>query len=148
MYQGAVMTAQTVAEETLSTDLIAAIEAGEMPPGGFRHRDHVALAWHYFEREPPLLAMQRFVEVLHRFVRRQGAEARYHETVTWSFLLAIIERRGRLGTPHRWADFVAASPDLLENGAGLLARYYYPHTLEGALARQVFVLPDRLGDAP
>lgn len=46
-----------------------------------------------------------------------------------------------------WELFRRANPDLFERGGPLLRRYYREETLSSALARRIFVLPDRLAAA-
>jgi hypothetical protein len=47
----------------------------------------------------------------------------------------------------RWQEFAARNADLLTWQPSILAAYYREETLASDLARQVFVLPDRMGGA-
>jgi hypothetical protein len=122
---------------------IAAFEAGTLPAEGFRHRDHVRLAWLYLLERPLLPAIDAFSAALRRFTRKHGAEHRYHETVTWAYMVLIHERLARDGRERSWEEFAALNGDLFDRREPILNRYYTEATLSADLARRVFVLPDR-----
>lgn len=125
--------------------LIAAFEDASLPAEGFRHRDHLRLAWLYLRDRPLLEAIAAFRAALLRFVRKNGAEHRYHETITWAHLVLVHERMERAGRRGSWDEFAAANADLLDREAPILRRYYTEATLASDLARRVFILPDRGG---
>ena len=81
---------------------------------------------------------------LRRFAASLGKADRYHETITWAFLLLIRERMARAGNGMDWAEFAAANDDLLSWEQSVLKKYYREETLASDLARVTFVLPDRL----
>jgi hypothetical protein len=127
--------------------LICDFENCRLSPGSFRHVDHVRVAFSYLRRLPPLEALSRFSSALERMAAAHGAPDRYHETITWAFVLLIrerIERRAR-GTGHlpSWDEFAAENPDLLCRNEHALRNYYLDETLRSELARKVFILPDR-----
>jgi hypothetical protein len=126
-------------------ELREAFEAGRIPPGGFPHRDHVRLAWGYL-RERPLLEVLAVVPAgLRRLAAAAGRPERYHETITWAYLLLVRERleRGGGAGGDDWETFAAANPDLLAWGeGGAVARAYRKETLASDLARRAFVWPD------
>lgn len=128
-------------------ELVESFEAGQVPPGGFGHREHVRLAWLYLQREPLLPALARFSGGLRRFAALQGQPEKYHETITWAFFLLIHERRSRSEGAQGFEDFVAANADLMSWKDGALRRYYSPETLDSELARRVFVFPDLAASA-
>jgi hypothetical protein len=121
-------------------ELLAALEAGTLPPAQFRHRDHVRVAWYLLRDHAPLDAMARFEAALRAYAIAIGAPNLYHATITWTYLLAINERLERIGRAASWADFAAASAELFE--PDFVRRYYRAETLASPLARAVFVLPD------
>ena len=127
---------------------IRAFEACSLPPGDFRHQDHVRLAWLYLRDEPAHVALERFASGLKRFARSIGKEGLYHETITWAYLLLIGERMAREGPAATWEDFAARNGDLLTWRPSILDRYYREETLRSDLARRVFVWPDRLVGGP
>jgi hypothetical protein len=123
--------------------LLRHFEAGEEPPGGFHHRQHVQAAWAYLRRHPLPEALARFSAALQRFAVARGKPDLYHETITTAYVLLIGERLAE--TPDAPFDaFAARHPDLLAWRPSILARYYRDETLASERARRVFVMPDRL----
>jgi hypothetical protein len=125
---------------------VRAFEAGTLAPEAFHHSEHVRLAWLYLREHAPPLALARFTDGLRRYATLQGKPDRYHETITWAYLLLIHERMAR-GAEATWDQFAAANPDLLRWKPSILDGYYRPETLASPLARRVFLLPDREGRA-
>jgi hypothetical protein len=118
-------------------------EAGLLSEDRFHHADHVRLAWLYVSRYPLLEALARFSQGLQDFARRHGKLSRYHETITWAYVLLINERRQRCGTGQGWSDFCVANADLLDWRESILRSYYRSETLGSSLARRVFLFPDK-----
>jgi hypothetical protein len=125
--------------------LIRLFEAGEAPPDGFHHREHVRAAWWYLRESSLPEALGRFVAGLRRFADAQGKPALYHETITTAYVLLIAERLDDGGRELDWEAFAHRNPDLLTWRPSILARYYHEETLKSARARRTFVMPDRLG---
>lgn len=123
-------------------ELLARLEACTLPADNFHHADHVRAAWEYLRRNPPLPAMEKFCRALRAYAASLGKPGRYHETITWAYLLLIRERMAR-NPGAEWEEFAAAHPDLLAPCNALLRRYYRDETLTSELAREVFVMPDR-----
>jgi len=124
-------------------ELVAAAENCTFPCGGFRHADHVRLAWIYLRERPLLDAIARFASALRRFAAHCGAAGKYHETITWAYMLLIHERMQRDDCGDDWERFCLANADLFHRTPSILERYYATQTLESDLARRIFVLPDR-----
>ena len=124
-------------------ELIQQFESGATPADTFHHVEHVRLAFEYLCRLPPLEALERFSDALKRFAAAQGKAQRYHETITWAYLLLIRERMARAGCAQTREEFAEHNPDLLVWKGGVLATLYRPETLDSDLARHTFVLPDR-----
>ena len=124
-------------------ELLQSFEAGEAPPGGFHHEQHVRVAWIYLQRFSLPEALGRFMAGLKHFAEKQGSPQLYHETITVAFVLLIHERRGA-SHDGPWEEFVARHPDLLRWKPSILDRYYREETLWSDRARQTFVMPDRL----
>lgn len=124
-------------------ELMTAFEAGQPPPGGFHHREHVRVAWNYLRAGSLTDALTRFCGGLRRFAAAQGAAGLYHETISVAYLLLINERLAA-ARELDWDAFAAAHPELLSWKPSLLDRFYRRETLESDRARQVFVMPDRL----
>jgi hypothetical protein len=128
-------------------ELICAFEDLRLQPGSFHHIDHVRMAFLYLRRFPPLEALGRFSTALGRMAAASGQPGRYHETITWSFVLLIrerIERRAQTtGFAPNWDEFFAENPDLFCRKEPVLRNYYCVETLGSEIARKFFILPDR-----
>jgi hypothetical protein len=115
-------------------------EAGDVDPRKFDHEAHVRVAWSYLQQYPTAVAILKFTSALRSLTTRLGASDKYHETISWFFMLVIAERRATC--PHAdWQGFRSANDDLFE-GAALLKRYYSKGRLDSADARRHFLLPD------
>jgi hypothetical protein len=124
-------------------ELIQQFEEGKTPADSFHHADHVRLAFEYLCRYPPLEALEKFSNTLKRFAAAQGKADRYHETITWAYLLLIRERQARAARVQTWEEFAERNADLLIWKGGVLSTLYRQETLDSDLARRTFVLPDR-----
>lgn len=117
-------------------------EAGDIDPGRFDHEAHVYVAWRYLQRYRPAEAIHRFTDALRRLTVRIGAEAKYHETVSWFFLLVTAERMAESGDGD-WEEFRRRNPDLVCGGMMLVRDCYSRERLDSDEARRRFLLPDR-----
>lgn len=125
-------------------DFITQLESGTLPEQMFHHRDHLRAAWLYLTRFPVTEAIARFSQALRSYAASLGKADRYHETITWGYLLLIHERMQRSDRGATWQDFAASHPDLFDWKNSVLTKYYHRETLDSALARSVFLMPDRL----
>ena len=132
-------------------EFLAAFEDCSLQNANFHHADHVRMAFIYLRRYPPAEALQRFADSLKRFAAFHGKPDRYHETITWAFLLLIRERLARQSASDtdipEWERFAAQNPDLLNWKNNVLKQYYTEETLASDLARKTFVFPDRLTES-
>lgn len=113
-----------------------------LPADQFHHQQHVQVAWLFVQKHGMPDALGAFTAAIKRFAEAKGAHGRYHETITWAFVLLIAERQAR--TPAgTWAEFAAANPDLLVWKPSILERYYSKELLGSDLARRAFVMPDK-----
>ena len=124
--------------------LVRLFEAGEMPPDGFRHRDHVRVAWWYLRRDSFPAALERFSERLKNFATAQGKPQLFHATITTAYMLVIAERLAVTDAQASWDAFAAQHPDLLMWRPSVLDRYYTEATLMSDRARREFIMPDRM----
>ncbi|TDJ33680.1 MAG: hypothetical protein E2O56_03400 [Gammaproteobacteria bacterium] len=121
--------------------LIDAFETCTLPKGALDHAAHVRVAWIYLQDLPLVRALERFAVSLKRYAQSVGADGLYHETITWTYMFLINERRER-APGSSWEEFAAANPDLFGDHKQLLSRYYSQETLHSDLARRTFVMPD------
>ncbi len=119
------------------------IEQSRIEAGAFDHEAHVYLAWLYLGEYPLTEAIDRFTSALKRLTLRLGVPGKYHETISWFYLLIIAERREGQARQD-WTAFKAENDDLFRRDGNVLSRYYSKETLASNTARRAFVLPDRL----
>ena len=120
---------------------IAWFEAGEIVPQDFDHEAHVRIGWCYLQRYPAAIAISRFTAALRSLTVRLGVPQKYHETVTWFFMIVIAERIAGSQAAD-WQSFREGNPDLVKCAAALLTRHYSKACLASEHARRCFVLPD------
>jgi hypothetical protein len=125
-------------------EFVDAFETLTLPPGAFRHIDHVRLAWIYLRRMSLPAAMGRYADRLKAFAACIGKPGLYHETITYAFLLLVNERMGDGPPRETWPEFQARNPDLLQGVWPALGRFYSEERLTSARSRAGFVMPDRL----
>ena len=126
----------------MSLPTLEQFEAAAIDPGNFDHEAHVYVGWRYLQRADLLDAIGRYRAGLRRLVRRVGAEDKYHETITWFYMVSIAERLDSAPAGD-WDAFKRANPELFERRPGWLERHYSPGRLASPQARRRFVLPDR-----
>jgi len=125
-------------------ELLAQLESCTLPEDQFHHADHLHAAWLYLSRFPASEAIAKFSKALRSYAASLGKAGRYHETVTWAYLLLLNERIQRSEPAATWGQFIVAHPDLFDWKNSILLRYYRPETLASDLARRVFVMPDKM----
>ncbi len=119
------------------------LEQCRIEADSFDHEAHVYLAWLYLDRYSVAEAIERFTAALKRLTLKLGVPGKYHNTITWFFMLLIAERRSaRAGLD--WSGFKQNNDDLLRRDDNVLHRYYNPDTLATVEARRTFVMPDKL----
>lgn len=126
-----------------SSELFDRFVDTSLPAAEFHHRQHVEVAWLFVCRYGMPAALGEFSTAIKRFADAKGATGLYHETITWAFLLIIADRQARLPADC-FDDFAAANPDLLSWKPSVLDRYYSKELLASPLAKQTFLMPDRL----
>jgi hypothetical protein len=120
---------------------VRAFEAGLVLPHEFDHEAHVRVVWCYLQQFPVAVTIARFTSALRALTVRFGMPQKYHETISWFFILMIAERVARSAS-RNWERFRQENRDLVENGAALLEQHYSAGHLNSTEARQRFVLPD------
>jgi len=127
--------------------LIRQFESDLIAEDSFHHADHVRLAFAYLSEYPPLRALDKFSAALKRYAAARGKSQRYHETITYAYFFLIRERMARSAdrlSSNGWDEFARRNLDLLVWKNGVLSRYYRKTTLQSDLARNIFLLPDKL----
>jgi hypothetical protein len=138
---------------------LAELLAGVIPPdAGFRHRQHIHLAYLTVRRHGTAEAAVRIGSWIRQLAAYERAPQKYNATVTraWTEIVghhvaADLAGRGSVAAtpaPARAAvagdfeDFAARHPVLLDKR--LLTRHYSPAALASAAARTGWVEPDRV----
>jgi hypothetical protein len=121
-------------------------EAGTIDVDAFDHDAHIYVAWLYLERHELLEAIQNFTAALKRLTTQLGIPGKYHETITWFFMVLIEERR-KESSACDWYAFRRENDDLFARDEDSILNHYYKHgTLGSERARRSFLLPDRHTD--
>jgi hypothetical protein len=116
-------------------------ECANVDPEQFDHEAHVFVAWSYLQKYELDESIERFSSALRRLTRKLGVESKYHETITWFFLILIAERQGK---SKDWLSFKRGNPDLFTTQPSIIRAYYSDERLGSPTARSQFVMPDRL----
>jgi hypothetical protein len=122
-----------------------AFEAGALAPADFSHRAHVRLAYVYLaDSEPaaaPESAVTRMRVALVAFLAHHGIPAaKYHETLTRAWVLAVHHFMHRTPAAASADDFIAQNPLLLDTK--IMLTHYSAALLFSDPARAAFVEPD------
>lgn len=126
----------------LADDIVTAFENGSLDPARFDHRTHLALGWHYLQRDGFPEGALHFRRHLQNYVAKVGAQSKYHETITWAYLVLLNEERCLRSAPDESFDtMIQRRPDLLDHRNGAIARCYSKSQLDAPDARRVFLLP-------
>lgn len=123
-------------------DTLSAFESGTLDPARFNHRLHLSLAWTYLQRDGFPEGALHFRRHLRAYVAAVGAQGKYHETITWAYLVLLNEEmtlRSTLG--ESFDAMIQRRPDLLDHRNGAIARSYSKTQLDMPDARRVFLLP-------
>ena len=118
-----------------------AFEKGCVPPEQFDHRSHVRLAYVYLVEHDPEAAGARMRSALQAYLRHQGiAPAKYHETLTLAWILAVRHFMERSSGTASAEVFIAGNPELLDSK--IMLSHYSASVLFSAEARTSFAEPD------
>jgi hypothetical protein len=133
-----------MARHTASADdqaFARAFEACAIPPGEFDHAAHVRLAYVCLCESPVESAVDRMRTALCAFLAHVGADpAKYHETLTRAWILAVAHFMDGAAPCGSAAAFVDQNPRLLDTG--IMLTHYSADRLVSAQAREDFVEPD------
>ena len=121
--------------------IVAAFEDATIDAADFDHEAHLLVGWRFLQDQTLLDALKPFSAALKRLTQKLGVPGKYHETITWFYLIKIAERRaGQAATD--WSAFKDANPDLFARNPSLIRQYYSESLLASEDARQAFVFPD------
>ena len=122
---------------------IEAFEDGSVDPDRFDHEAHIYVGWSYLQHYELAEAIDRFSAALRRLTKNLGIETKYHETITWFFMILIAARRST-SKSNDWQVFKQCNADLFAKRPSIVSHYYSDERLGTSLARTQFVLPDRV----
>lgn len=120
---------------------IGEFEALEFDPERFDHEAHVFVAWSYLSQFDLLESISRYRKTLRRLTAMLGVPGKYHETITWFYMIAVAEH-AEASKVTDWASFKSASPELFRRNPGIISDYYSRSRLMSEMARKKFILPD------
>ena len=112
------------------------------PEEFFTHESHIRMGWIYVQSMPLTDAIASFCQDLRAYTVHLGASDKYHETITWFYLMLINERSAKLTKDHNWAEFKEANPDLFAPSSRVLQQFFSESLLSAELARTTVMLPD------
>lgn len=116
-------------------------EQGEIAPGEFDHRAHVRLAYVYLAEHEPDAAFVRMRDALFGFLDHHGiGRAKYHETITRAWILAIRHFMERCPSSDSADGFIASDARMLDSK--IMLTHYSAELLFSDRARAGFVEPD------
>jgi hypothetical protein len=107
--------------------------------GGFGHREHLELAWNLLRRDPIDRAADSMVAAIRHVARLHGAEDKYHETLTRSWMHFVAVHDQRWGADS-FDGFIERNPDLLDRR--LIEHFYSRELLFSESARGAWADPD------
>jgi len=119
---------------------IGEFEALEVNPETFNHAAHLFVAWSYLQKHDLSTSIQRYRETLKRLTRKLGVPDKFHETITWFYLIVIAERIEDQGIGD-WPFFVENNPDLFAVNPTLISQFYSSEQIASEKARRTFLLP-------
>ena len=119
--------------------MLRRLEDGSLAPADFTHLNHVHAAWQCLRQHDALpRAAHAFSDTLLAYVRRVGAEDKFHLTLTLAFMHIIHARMG--ADDEIWDVFEARNPDLFSDARSLVGRHYSAARI--ATGRHQFAEPD------
>lgn len=104
---------------------------------------HLRLAYVYLAQHDADAALQTLRESIQRFLAHHQIDAaKYHETLTRAWLLAVRHSMERAGSTSSADDFLSKSAVLLDSK--IMLTHYSKDVLFSAAARERFVEPDKV----
>ncbi|MGI9263271.1 MAG: hypothetical protein ACR2QR_14590 [Woeseiaceae bacterium] len=107
----------------------------------FDHEAHLFVAWQYLQQFELLESIDRFRQTLISLTRKLEIPGKYHETITWFYMIAVAE--GATGDAQTdWGIFKQENPALFRRSPSVVRDYYSGARLMSEQARATFLLPD------
>jgi len=120
---------------------LQALEACVLPEADFGHAAHIRAAYLYLGAGEFASALARLQRTIRAYAGSLGRPDRYHETITVAYLALIQQHIAQRGDGGGWEGFERANPELFDRD--LLLHFYSRNQLQSALARRLFLLPQR-----
>jgi hypothetical protein len=120
---------------------LQALETCVLPELDFGHAAHVRAAYLYLRAGDFASALPRLQRTIRAYASSLGRPDRYHETITVAYLALIQQHIAQRGDGGGWDGFERHNPELFDQH--LLLHFYSRSQLDSALARRLFLLPDR-----
>jgi hypothetical protein len=111
-----------------------------LPHSGFRHRDHVRIAWLAVRRHGAAAAETVVADAIRRFAAANGHGERFHQTLTSFWVRLVAHAAAGAPDADTFDRFVARYPLVLDSQAPL--RHWTRAVLFGAGARRSWQEPD------
>lgn len=121
---------------------LAALENCRLDPAEFSHAAHIRAGFLYLQRHDFAEALGAMRRAIKAFAASIGKDDLYHETITTAFMTLINARLAVEPAGVAWEGFAARHRDLFDGTA--LSQHYSRECLQHPLARQIFLLPDRV----
>jgi len=120
---------------------IEEFEAHAFAIDSFDHEAHVYVAWLYLQRYDLLTSIDRFRTTLIRLTENLGMPGKYHETITWFYMIVVAE--SLVGNSKSgWECFKRQNPALFRRNPSVIRDFYSEERLMSDAARATFLLPD------
>jgi hypothetical protein len=117
-----------------------------LDPSHFGHREHLRAAWLLLRRYGSTDGGEKFVLAIKTFVAKHNARAKYHETLTRTWLAAVEDALIAVESVDDFDEFLELRPQLLDPDHP--EHHYSPDLLWSDAARREMVEPDRLPFPP
>lgn len=122
-------------------DYLDLFERYQVDPAGFHHREHLRIAYVLIIKFGPDKAFRRIKKGILALLKYMNAgNDKYHETITYAWLLAIHHFMQVSEKADCFESFIRQNPFLLDTS--IINHYYSKQILEGEEARRRFVAPD------
>lgn len=122
-------------------EFIKSVETCTISHEDFGHPQHIRLGWLYVTQNSLTDAINMCCKSLKRLSGHHGARHKYHETITWIYMLLIADRQARNHSDD-FESFRRENTDLFTAKPPLHEHYYSKDIIECDLARAQFVMPN------